>query len=77
MNYRKRFSVKSGEKIRLKNFDPQFAAKHEEKKSTHRKIEKLQKRMDESQFQFYAENKRSLLLCLQVHDAAVEEKNAK
>jgi hypothetical protein len=77
MNYPKKFQVKSGEKIRLKDFDSQFAAKYEKKKSAHGKIKKLQKRMDELQFQLYAENKRSLLLCPQAHTAAVEEKNAK
>jgi PPK2 family polyphosphate:nucleotide phosphotransferase len=69
MNYHKKFRLKPGQEIRLKDFDPQFAAKHEEKKSALRKIQKLQKRMDELQFQLYAENKRSLLICLQAPDA--------
>jgi PPK2 family polyphosphate:nucleotide phosphotransferase len=69
MNYHKRFRIKPGKKIRLKDFDPQFAAKHEKKKSALQKIAKLQKRMDELQFQLYAENKRSLLICLQAPDA--------
>jgi PPK2 family polyphosphate:nucleotide phosphotransferase len=69
MNYHKEFRVKPGEKIRLKDFDPQFGAKHEKKKSALRKIEKLKKRMDELQFDLYAENKRSLLICLQAPDA--------
>jgi polyphosphate kinase 2 (PPK2 family) len=69
MNYHNKFRVKPGQKIRLKDFDPQFAAKHEKKESALRKIEKLQKRMGELQFQLYAENKRSLLICLQAPDA--------
>jgi PPK2 family polyphosphate:nucleotide phosphotransferase len=69
MNYHKKFRVKPGEKIRLKDFDPQFAGKHEKKKSAFQKIEKLQKRMDELQFQLYAEQERSLLICLQAPDA--------
>jgi PPK2 family polyphosphate:nucleotide phosphotransferase len=69
MKYRKEFRVKPGRKIRLKDFDPQFAAKHAKKKSALREIEKLQKRMDELQFRLYAENKRSLLICLQAPDA--------
>ena len=71
MNYRKKFRVKPGKKIRLKDFDPQFAAKHEKKKSALPRIEKLQKRIDELQFQLYAENKRSLLICLQAPDAQI------
>jgi PPK2 family polyphosphate:nucleotide phosphotransferase len=69
MNYRKQFRVKPGKKIRLKDFDPQFGARHEKKKSALQKIEKLQTRMDELQFQLYAENKHSLLICLQAPDA--------
>jgi PPK2 family polyphosphate:nucleotide phosphotransferase len=69
MNYYKKFRVKSEEKVRLKDFDPQFGAKHEKKRSALRKIKKLQKRMDELQFELYAENKRSLLICLQAPDA--------
>jgi PPK2 family polyphosphate:nucleotide phosphotransferase len=69
MNYRKNLRVKPGDKIRLRDLDPQFGSKHEKKKSALRKIEKLQKRIDELQFQLYAENKRSLLICLQAPDA--------
>ena len=70
MSYSKAFRVNAGEKIRLKNFDPRFSGKDEKKKSALRKMEKLQKRMDELQFQLYAEQKRSLLICLQAPDAA-------
>jgi PPK2 family polyphosphate:nucleotide phosphotransferase len=43
--------------------------KDEKKKSALREIKKLQKRMDALQFQLYAENKRSILICLQALDA--------
>src|ERR1700722_17738830 len=69
MNYDKQFRVKSGQKIQLKHFDPQFAAKQETKKSAHRKVGKLQERMNALQFRLYAENRRSLLICLQAPDA--------
>jgi PPK2 family polyphosphate:nucleotide phosphotransferase len=69
MNYSEQFSVKPGHRIRLKDIDPQFANKEEEKKSAKRAIKKLQKRMDELQNQLYAEQKRSLLICLQAPDA--------
>ena len=49
MNYHNGLRVKPGEKIRLKDFDPPFAARHEKKESALRKSEKLQKRMDELQ----------------------------
>jgi PPK2 family polyphosphate:nucleotide phosphotransferase len=69
MNYRKKFLVAPGSRIRLKDFDPQFTDKHEDKHSALPKIAKLQQRMDELQFRLYAEQKRSLLICLQAPDA--------
>jgi PPK2 family polyphosphate:nucleotide phosphotransferase len=69
MNYLKQFRVASGTRIRLKDFNPAFAGRHEDKKSALQKLEKLQQRMDELQFQLYAERKRSLLICLQAPDA--------
>ena len=68
-NYRKKFLVTAANPVRLKGIDPDFADKDEDKKSARSKIEKLQKRMDELQFQLYAEQKRSLLICLQAPDA--------
>jgi len=70
MNYSKEFQIKPGDNVRLKNFDPEFADKHENKKSALQKMWKLQKRMDELQFNLYAEHERSLLICLQGLDAA-------
>ena len=69
MNYRKAFRVAPGSRIRLKDLDPEFTGKDEKKKSALREIKKLQKRMDALQFQLYAENRRSLLICLQALDA--------
>ncbi|MDQ6913996.1 MAG: polyphosphate kinase 2 family protein [Verrucomicrobiota bacterium] len=69
MNYRNTFLVRPGHTVRLKDCDPVRADKHEDKKSAHHKIKKLQKRMDALQFQLYAEQKRSLLICLQAPDA--------
>ncbi len=69
MNYRKKFRIAPGSRIRLEDFDPRFVDKHERKKSAQSKIEKLRRRMDELQFQLYAEQKRSLLICLQALDA--------
>ncbi len=69
MNCLKKLRVAPGTRIRLKDFDPQFVDQHENKKSVLPKIEKLRQRMDELQFKLYAEQKRSLLICLQALDA--------
>src|SRR5450432_2560065 len=69
MNYRKEFHVSPKSCVRLKDFDPQRTDKDEDKHSASRKVAKLQRRMDELQFQLFAENKRSLLICLQALDA--------
>ncbi len=69
MNYRKRFLVTPGNPVRLQDLDPAFTDKDEDKKSASHKIKKLQQRMNELQFQLYAEQKRSLLICLQAPDA--------
>jgi PPK2 family polyphosphate:nucleotide phosphotransferase len=69
MNYYKKFRVAPGSRVRLKDFDPQFADQHQTKKSAQLKIERLQQKMDELQYRLYAEQKRSLLICLQALDA--------
>jgi PPK2 family polyphosphate:nucleotide phosphotransferase len=69
MNCLKKLRVAPGTRIRLKDFDPQFVDQHENKKSVLPKIEKLRQRMDGLQFKLYAEQKRSLLICLQALDA--------
>jgi PPK2 family polyphosphate:nucleotide phosphotransferase len=69
VNYYNKFRIHSGSQLRLKDFDPDFANKHEDKKSALLKVTKLQQRMDALQFQLYAEQKRSLLICLQAPDA--------
>jgi PPK2 family polyphosphate:nucleotide phosphotransferase len=69
MSYQNKFHVVPGSRVRLQDFDPMFADKHETKTSALPKIRKLQQRMDELQFRLYAEHKRSLLICLQAPDA--------
>jgi PPK2 family polyphosphate:nucleotide phosphotransferase len=69
MNYRKQYQVKSGVLVRLKESDPGFADKDESKDSVTQEIEKLNRRMDDLQFQLYAERKHSFLICLQAPDA--------
>lgn len=69
MNYYKEFRIAPGSRVRLKDFDPQFADKCLKKKTALAKIEELQQRMDDLQFRLYAEQKHSLLICLQAPDA--------
>ncbi len=69
MNYEKEFKISPGSRVRLKNFDPGFTDKRENKKSAIGKVARLQQRIDELQFQLYSENKRSILICLQALDA--------
>jgi PPK2 family polyphosphate:nucleotide phosphotransferase len=69
MNDYKRFCIEPGSRVRLKDFDPRFADKHERKESAVAEIEKLKQRMGELQFKLYAEQKRSVLICLQAPDA--------
>ena len=69
MNYDKKFRVKPGDRIRLKDFDPEFSGKRENKNLASREIETLQRQMDQLQFQLYAEAKHSLLIVLQAPDA--------
>lgn len=67
MNYRKQFVVKPGALVRLKHLDPSF--RHGSKRTAEARVAKLQERMDELQFRLYAEQKRSVLVCLQGLDA--------
>ena len=59
----------TGKKVKLKDFDPNFAGRHEKKQSALPKVEERQRRMDELQFRLYADQRRSLLICLQAPDA--------
>jgi len=70
MNCGKRFPVTPGKRVRLKDFDPDFVGRREKRTSALPKIERLQRQMDPLQFRLYAEQKRSLLICLQAPDAS-------
>ena len=68
-HYRKLFRVEPGRPLQLKDFDPSYSDKHQNKTKALPEIELLRQRMDQLQFQLYAEQKRSLLICLQAPDA--------
>ncbi len=69
MNYTRQFRITPGSRVRLKDFNPRAVDKHETKKSALPIIARLRQQMDELQFKLYAEQKRSLLICLQGLDA--------
>jgi PPK2 family polyphosphate:nucleotide phosphotransferase len=70
MNYSELFQVKPGSEVRLDKINPADTAEHTKKKSAVRQVGKLDRRLRELQYRLYAENKRSLLICLQALDAA-------
>lgn len=68
MNFRKRFVVKPGRRVRLKEYDPADTTgckKSEVEESLRRGLERLRER----QYLLYAENRRALLIVLQAMDA--------
>ena len=70
MNYSELFQIKPDSEVHLKKIDPNYTAEHTEKKSAEKHVEKLDRKLRELQYLLYAENKRSLLICLQALDAA-------
>jgi PPK2 family polyphosphate:nucleotide phosphotransferase len=69
IHYSEEFRVAHKSHIKLSDFNPRYADKHEKKKTALAEIEKLKQRMDQLQFQLFSEQKRSLLICLQALDA--------
>jgi len=70
MNYTKRFRVKPGNKVDLNEIDAGFKDRHESHEHALPEIEAYSRKLRELQYLLYAENKRSLLICLQGRDAA-------
>jgi PPK2 family polyphosphate:nucleotide phosphotransferase len=62
-------TVKPGEKVKLKDFDPRCCG-NDEKESAAAEMENLAKRLDEFTYRLYAENRRSLLVVLQGMDTS-------
>jgi PPK2 family polyphosphate:nucleotide phosphotransferase len=69
VKYSELFQVKPGSEVRLKKINPD-STEHTKKKSAVKQVEKLDGKLRELQYLLYAENKRSLLICLQALDAA-------
>ncbi|HVN94950.1 MAG TPA: polyphosphate kinase 2 family protein [Syntrophorhabdaceae bacterium] len=69
MDYHKLFKIKPGAKVRLDKVDPGFTANHKNKISAETEMARHQIRLCDLQYLLYAENNRSLLICLQALDA--------
>jgi PPK2 family polyphosphate:nucleotide phosphotransferase len=70
MEYYSKFQVKPGSKVDLGNIDAGFRDKHESHEHALPELETYRQKLRELQYLMYAENKRSLLICLQGRDAA-------
>ena len=70
MDYRNLFRIEPGGKVDLNKIDPDFKGKHEDKESAEIEIARHNQKMRDLQYLMYAENGRSLLICLQAMDAA-------
>ena len=70
MNYRKKFIVEPGSKLRLAKVDPSYTGEHESHETAIPEIAKQVERMDRLQYLLYADASQSLLIVLQALDAA-------
>jgi PPK2 family polyphosphate:nucleotide phosphotransferase len=70
MDYSKHFFIPPETKVDLSAIDPDFKGKHESKSSSEDETAKDVAKLGELQYLMYAENQRSLLVCLQGLDAA-------
>jgi len=69
MNYLEKFRIKPGEKVDLGKIDPDAKDGHHDKRSAAKETAEMCRKMQDLQFKLYAENQRSLLICLQAMDA--------
>ena len=70
MDYREKFGVELGAKVRLAKIDASYTDKHESHEKAQPEIEKHVQRMDKLQYLLYADGNQSLLVVLQALDAA-------
>jgi PPK2 family polyphosphate:nucleotide phosphotransferase len=69
MDYRKRFVVEPGAKVRLGKIDPAYTDKHESHEQARPEIQKHLDRLRKLQYLLYADGGQSLLVVLQAFDA--------
>src|SRR5262252_5555447 len=70
MDYRKKFAVEPGTKVRLSKIDPSYTGKHETHEKALGDIQKHVERVEKLQYLLYANGSQSLLIVLQALDAA-------
>lgn len=70
MDYYDKFRVKADTKVDLGKIDAGFRDRHESHEHALPEIETYRRKLRDLQYLMYAENKRSLLICLQGRDAA-------
>jgi PPK2 family polyphosphate:nucleotide phosphotransferase len=70
VNYRRYFRVGRGNRVSLATIDPGFTGKHESKEAAAAPIAANVEKLRGLQYRLYAEDERSLLICLQGLDAA-------
>jgi PPK2 family polyphosphate:nucleotide phosphotransferase len=70
MNFRKKFLVSPGAKVKLADIDPAYKGKHESHERAAPEIARHVESLARLQYKLYAEGKRSLLIVLQGLDAA-------
>jgi PPK2 family polyphosphate:nucleotide phosphotransferase len=69
MNYRERFAVKPGERLRLDRIDPSYKGHHENPAAAAEETEHYRRELARLQSLLYAERHRSVLIVLQALDA--------
>jgi polyphosphate kinase 2 (PPK2 family) len=69
LDYRKKFRVKPGEKLRLSKIDPSFTGEHESEAMAKEATERSRGNLAHEQNLLYAEHERSILFVLQAMDA--------
>ena len=67
--FSQRFLVRPGEKVELDKHDTTYHGEHENKSAANKETQHYGQRMRELQYLLYAENRASLVICLQAMDA--------
>ena len=69
MDYRKKFVVEPGEKLRLNKLDPGYKGEHESAETARQETEHFREKLAHQQALLYAQRKHSVLVVLQALDA--------
>ena len=69
MDYRKKFVVEPGRKLKLSKLDPSYKGKHEAESDAKQETEHFRDKLARQQLLLYAEHKHSILVVLQALDA--------